>query len=102
MVTVNGPSVTATFFPMAPGGLSRTYVKFQATAGLPVTVRITNNTIGLVYLSLGDGSGTDATTRSSSAAFNLSATLRAAMTYTILIFTGSTTGGTAFVRVTSP
>jgi len=103
-ITVNGPGVTATFFPFGPyQQSSRTNIGFPGTAGMPVTVRVTNNTVGLVGVSIQERERGFAQTSSSSAAFNLSATLPSTTTgYKIVITTASPAGGTLLVRLTSP
>jgi Bacterial Ig-like domain (group 2) len=103
-IAVNGPGVTATFFPFGPSQeTSRTNMGFRGTAGMPVTVRVTNNAVGLVFVGLREGTERGfASTSSSSAAFNMSATLPDNGQFTIVITTASPAGGTLLVRLTSP
>lgn len=79
-------------------------VTFAATSGQQVTVRITNNAIGLMTVKLLKPDGTQQTSSlSSSASFNLSTqTLTATGTFTISIDPSSNRKGAMDVRVTSP
>ena len=79
-------------------------VTFTATSGQQVTVRFTNNLIGLVTVKLLKPDGSQQTISiSSSATFNLSTqTLNATGTFTISIDPNGNRFGSANVRVTSP
>jgi len=98
--TINASEVgTAT---TVPGQNAK--VTFTGTSGQQVTVRVTNNSIGLVSVKLlrPDGSQ-QAVSTSSSANFNLSTqTLNATGTFTVSIDPSGNRIGSANVRVTNP
>lgn len=98
--TVNDPAVGIAT--TVPGQNAK--VTFTGTSGQQVTVRVTNNSIGLVSVKLlrPDGSQQTAST-SSNANFNLSTqTLNATGTFTVSIDPSGNRIGSANVRVTSP
>jgi YD repeat-containing protein len=99
-ITIGGPPVTVTT--TAPGQNAR--VTFEGTAGQQITVRVTNNTMGTVTVTLLQPDGTSLTSStSSSSSFNLATqTLPVTGTYTISIDPSGTNTGSMDVSVTSP
>ena len=98
--TINATAVGVTT--TVPG--QNASVTFSATSGQQVTVRFTNNAIGLMTVRLFKPDGTQqSTSTSSSTNFNMTTqTLSSTGTFTISIDPNGKNKGTADVRVTSP
>jgi hypothetical protein len=99
-VTIGGPA--AAVATSAPG--QNATVTFEGTAGQQVTVRLADNTMGLVTIKLLRPDGTTQTTRTSSAAIFATSTVTLAVsgTYTISVDPSGANVGIINVRVTNP
>ena len=99
-ITLGGPA--AAIETSAPG--QNGTATFEGTAGQQVTVRVTNNTIGLVTIKLLRPDGTTQTTQASSAVTFATSTITLGVTgtYTISVDPSSANVGIINVRVTNP
>jgi YD repeat-containing protein len=99
-LTINSPASTVSLNRV---GQNARYT-FSGTGGQPVTVHVTNNTIGTVTVTLLNSAGTTLKTATSSlSSFNLATqTLATTGTYTITINPSGINPGTLNVSVTSP